>query len=49
MVNIPPALTVIGQVAFGMLAGFWGVLLAVPLVAILMTTIDKLYVKQQAY
>jgi predicted PurR-regulated permease PerM len=49
MVNIPPALTVIGQVAFGMLAGFWGVLLAVPLVAILMTTIDKLYVEQQAY
>ena len=49
MINIPPALTIIGQVAFGLLAGFWGVLLAVPVVAILMTVINKLYVKPQAY
>jgi len=47
MVNIPPALTILGQVAFGMLAGFWGVLLAVPIVAILMTVINKLYVEKQ--
>jgi predicted PurR-regulated permease PerM len=47
MVNIPPALTILGQVAFGMLAGFWGVLLAVPIVAILMTVINKLYVQKQ--
>jgi len=32
-----------------LLAGFWGVLLAVPVVAILMTVINKLYVKPQAY
>jgi len=49
MVSIPPALTIIGQVAFGMLAGFWGVLLAVPIVAILMTATNKLYVEQQSY
>ncbi len=47
MVNIPPALTVFGQVALGLLGGFWGVLLAVPVVAILMTVINKLYIKQQ--
>lgn len=47
MVNIPPALTILGQVAFGMLAGFWGVLLAVPIVAILMKVVNKLYVEQQ--
>ncbi len=49
MINIPPALTIIGQVAFGLLAGFWGVLLAVPVVAILMTIINKLYVEPQGY
>lgn len=49
MVNIPPALTILGQVAFGMLAGFWGVLLAVPIVAILMTVINRLYVEKQDY
>ena len=47
MVNIPPALTVFGQVALGMLAGFWGVLLAVPIVVILMTIIRKLYIEKQ--
>lgn len=47
MVNIPPALTIISQVAFGLIAGFWGVLLATPIVAILMTVVDELYVKQQ--
>lgn len=48
MVNIPPALTIFGQVAFGMLAGFWGVLLAVPVVVILMTIINKLYIEKQS-
>lgn len=47
MVNIPPALTIISQVAFGLIAGFWGVLLATPIVAMLMTVVDELYVKQQ--
>ncbi len=46
MVNIPPALTIIGQVAMGALGGFWGILLATPIVAIVMTIVDKLYLKK---
>ncbi len=48
MVNTPPALIIFGQVAMGLLGGFWGVLLATPVVAILMTVIDRLYVQKQA-
>ena len=47
MVNIPPALMIIGQVGLGLMAGLWGVLLAVPLVVILMTIVDELYIKRQ--
>ena len=47
MVNIPPALTIFGQVSLGMLIGFWGVLLAVPIVVIFMTVINKLYIQKQ--
>ena len=49
MVDIPPALTIIGQVAMGTLGGFWGVLLATPLVAVIMTIVNDLYVKPQPY
>ena len=49
MVNIPPALTIIGQVAMGALGGFWGVLLATPIVAVIMTIVNDLYVKPQPY
>lgn len=41
MVNIPPALTIISQVALGLIAGFWGILLATPIVAILMTVVNE--------
>lgn len=47
MVNIPPALTIFGQLAFGLLAGFWGVLLCVPILVIIMTIVNELYVKEQ--
>jgi len=47
MINIPPALIVIGQVAMGSLAGFWGVLLATPVVAILMRIVNRLYIEKQ--
>lgn len=47
MVNIPPALIIFGQVAMGLLAGFWGVLLATPVVAIIMTMVNRLYVDKQ--
>ena len=49
MISIPPALIIVGQVAMGAIGGFWGVLLATPIVAILMTTINKIYVKPQQY
>lgn len=47
MISIPPALTIIGQVAMGALAGFWGVLLATPFVAILMVVVQELYTNKQ--
>lgn len=47
MVNIPPSLTIFGQLAFGLLAGFWGVLLCVPILVVIMTIVNELYVKQQ--
>ncbi|WP_432670748.1 AI-2E family transporter [Flavobacterium sp. SM2513] len=48
MVSMPPGLLVFGQVGMGVLAGFWGVLLATPLVAILMGIVNKLYVDKQS-
>jgi predicted PurR-regulated permease PerM len=47
MINIPPALTIIGQVGMGLLAGFWGVLLATPVITILMVLIEELYLREQ--
>ncbi len=49
MVSIPPALIIFGQVAMALLGGFWGVLLATPVIAIIMTLVNKLYVEQQAH
>jgi len=48
MVQVPPALFIFGQVALGLLAGFWGVLLATPIIVIIMTLINELYVKRKA-
>lgn len=49
MVNLPPALVIFGQVGFGLLAGLWGVLLTSPIIAILMTTVNKLWVDKQRF
>lgn len=46
MINMPPALIIFGQVAMGLLSGFWGVLLAAPIVAIVKTTVKELYLKK---
>ncbi len=46
MVSLPPVLTIVGQVALGLLGGFWGVLLAVPFVAVVKTVVTKLYFKK---
>ncbi len=48
MISIPPALTIMGQVAMGALAGFWGVLLATPFVAILIVLVEELYINKQS-
>ncbi|MEP6684451.1 MAG: AI-2E family transporter [Parafilimonas sp.] len=48
MISVPPALLIIAQVAMGALAGFWGVLLAAPILAIIMKLINKLYVEKQS-
>lgn len=47
MISLPPVLIIFGQVAMGLLAGFWGVLLAMPVIAIIMTLVNKLYVEKQ--
>lgn len=46
MINLPPALTIISQVIMGTLSGALGIILAVPLLAILIILVDELYVKK---
>ncbi len=48
MLSIPPALVIFGQVVMGLIAGFWGVLLATPVIVIIMTLVNKLYIEKQA-
>lgn len=48
MVSLPPALTIFAQVAFGIIAGFWGVLLATPIVVIVLKVVNRLYIEPQA-
>ena len=48
MTNLPPALVIFAQVAMGILGGFWGVLLATPMMAILATIIKNLYIDRQS-
>lgn len=47
MINIPPALTLLSQLIMGTLAGLMGIILAVPLLAILIIVIDELYLKNR--
>src|SRR5690606_39008154 len=44
-VNIPPAMLLMFQVAFGIWAGMIGLLLAAPLLAVLLVIVKELYVK----
>jgi predicted PurR-regulated permease PerM len=46
MINLPPALTLASQLIMGTLSGALGIILAVPLLAILVILIDELYVKK---
>ena len=46
IINLPPALTLISQLIMGTLSGALGIILAVPLLAILIILVDELYVKK---
>jgi predicted PurR-regulated permease PerM len=45
-VSLPPALSLLGIVAFGLLFGFIGVLFAIPLLVVAITLVNKLYVER---
>lgn len=46
IINLPPALTLVSQLVMGTLSGALGIILAVPLLAIIIILIDELYVKK---
>lgn len=46
MVSLPPAFIIIGQLVMGAVAGYLGVIMAMPVVLIIMILINKLYVKR---
>jgi predicted PurR-regulated permease PerM len=46
IINLPPALTIISQVIMGTLSGALGIILSVPLLAIIIILADELYVKK---
>lgn len=48
-ISMPPALTIMVQVLFGVLLGSVGVLVAVPLLAVAMVTTKMLYVRRCAW
>ncbi|MBC3538246.1 AI-2E family transporter [Rufibacter sediminis] len=45
IIDLPPILTIIGQVVLGLIAGPWGLLLAVPMVAVIMVLVKMLYIE----
>jgi predicted PurR-regulated permease PerM len=46
--DLPPALTVITQALLALVFGFLGLMVAVPLLAVVMVTVQVLYVQKQA-
>lgn len=48
LINMAPALIIIGQVVMGVFTGLLGLLLATPIIAILMVLINNLYIKEEA-
>lgn len=47
MINMPPALIIISQLLVAPITGFWGLLLATPLMLIVMILTNKLYIEKQ--
>jgi predicted PurR-regulated permease PerM len=46
LIDIPPALIIIAQLFMGVLTGGWGLVLSLPLVAILMVVVQELWIKK---
>ena len=46
IINMPPALTLASQLIMGAVSGALGIILAVPLLAIIIILVDELYVKK---
>lgn len=44
-INLPPVMVLLGQIVFGVFFGFMGLLLAVPLAAIVMVLVQEVYIK----
>jgi predicted PurR-regulated permease PerM len=44
-VSLPPALTIVGQVLFGVVLGGLGLMMATPILAAAITVVTKLYVE----
>ena len=47
LISIPPAMIIIAQLLIAPLTGWWGLVLATPLMVILMVMVKELYVKKQ--
>ena len=47
LINIPPALIILAQLFMGVLSGGWGLVLATPIIAMLITVLQELYIKRQ--
>lgn len=47
LINMPPALIMIGQLFMGTLTGAWGLVLATPIVLIIMVLVQELYIKSR--
>jgi predicted PurR-regulated permease PerM len=46
LIEIPPGLIIIAQLLMGVLTGGWGLLLATPLIAILMVTLNVVWISK---
>jgi predicted PurR-regulated permease PerM len=47
LINMPPALILIGQLFMGALTGAWGIILATPVVALIIVIIKEVYLKEK--
>lgn len=47
LINMPPALILIGQLFMGTLMGAWGIILATPIVALIIVVVQMVYLKKE--